>query len=164
MAVSRFVSQPHQVVRIESISANILQTEISQMADEICRPTGRLALTRVGGKHQRQLDGTESAGLGRQSVTSHASSPLDGCRARISPIGAICGLASIGGVQHRTAGRGRNSSIFSRMQLNRSRGTTTSAIRKTMKRLRRATFAPILTSFSGKFTKDCRMSASGTTD
>jgi hypothetical protein len=33
------------------------------MADEICRPTGRLALTRVGGKHQKQLDGTESAGL-----------------------------------------------------------------------------------------------------
>jgi len=40
------------------------------MAAEICRPTGRLASIRVGGKPQIQLDGTESAGLGRQSVTS----------------------------------------------------------------------------------------------
>jgi hypothetical protein len=83
-----------------------MSVDISQMVDEIYRPSGRLGLIRVVGKHGKRLDGTEITGFGRQAVESRAVSPLHGRRARMSPVGAICGLATIGGVQHRVADRG----------------------------------------------------------
>jgi len=83
---------------------------------------------------------------------------LDGRQARVSPVGAIRGIAAIGSFQHRAAGRGRRSSIIFRMRRNISRGSASSAIWKTAYRPWVTTLAPILTTFTRSEVSDQRFS------